>query len=172
MKKLLILSLVLGIASLASAGIELSLDGATPAPEEITINVSDTVKIDLHAGAENVDAYIDIYFQSAGNYALSNATMGPVIADFQSSYDLVDGNIYGLDMWEYAVASSWAPATDKVAGEIFSFDLHCLGEGDVIIELLDASLAVVDTITIHQIVPEPATMGLLALGGLFLRRRK
>ena len=57
MKKLLVLTLVLGIASLASAALQLQVDGELVG-DEITINISDTITIGLLAGAENVDAFI------------------------------------------------------------------------------------------------------------------
>jgi hypothetical protein len=40
------------------------------------------------------------------------------------------------------------------------------------IMLLDENGAMIDTILIHQIIPEPMTIALLGLGGLLLRRRK
>jgi len=54
---------------------------------------------------------------------------------------------------------------------------HCEGPGDVIISLYELNgdtleiMGVLDTVVVHQI-PEPITMTLLGLGGLFLRRRK
>jgi hypothetical protein len=50
-------------------------------------------------------------------------------------------------------------------------EFHCMAEGDAIIELWDESLSKIDEVVIHQI-PEPMTVTLLSLGGLFLRRRR
>jgi len=47
---------------------------------------------------------------------------------------------------------------------------HCNGIGDVKIAITDDDGNVLDTQVIHQ-VPEPITIALLGLGGLFLRRR-
>jgi hypothetical protein len=58
------------------------------------------------------------------------------------------------------------------------FTFHCEGPGDVVIQLLGTSTyetwdgGVLSSVTIHQVIQEPMTMGLLGLGGLFLRRRK
>ena len=52
---------------------------------------------------------------------------------------------------------------------------HCEGPGDVVIQLIftpdGATLTLCDQVIIHQI-PEPATIMLLSLGGLLLRKRK
>jgi len=48
---------------------------------------------------------------------------------------------------------------------------HCDGPGVVILNLFNSNGELRDTLTIVQEVPEPMTLGLLGLGGLFLRRR-
>ena len=47
---------------------------------------------------------------------------------------------------------------------------HCDGPGDVTFAVVDENGEILDTQVIHQI-PEPMTLVLLGLGGLFLRRR-
>ncbi len=59
-------------------------------------------------------------------------------------------------------------------GNYFEVDLTCLkADVDVYVELYDSgTLALLDSLIIHQI-PEPMTLAFLALGGLLaLRRRK
>jgi hypothetical protein len=53
-------------------------------------------------------------------------------------------------------------------------ELHCDFGGDALVYLLNGDDNVIlDSITIHQTgVPEPMTIALLGIGGLFLRRRK
>ena len=68
-----------------------------------------------------------------------------------------------------------APASqDLTAGDWVTFDLTNVGTaaGDFInINILDGSLNLVSNTPI-EVIPEPMTMALLGLGGLFLRRRK
>ncbi len=51
---------------------------------------------------------------------------------------------------------------------------HCDGLGEVLLTLYDLISVepIVDTQTIHQVIPEPATLSLLALGGWAAMRRK
>jgi len=48
---------------------------------------------------------------------------------------------------------------------------HCDGPGDVTFAIVDEDGNLLDAQVIHQPVPEPMTLALLGLGGLFLRRR-
>jgi hypothetical protein len=80
------------------------------------------------------------------------------------------------------------PVAGLAAGDlVWNFVLHCDGAGNVILDLTDrvpgsiqygypgnwliATEADLGDLTIHQI-PEPATIALLGLGGLFLVRRR
>jgi hypothetical protein len=55
---------------------------------------------------------------------------------------------------------------------------HCEAQGDVVVKLYTVdpyfiAATLVDSVIIHQVpIPEPMTVALLGLGGLFLRRRK
>jgi hypothetical protein len=65
-----------------------------------------------------------------------------------------------------------ATANQDILGSIA---FHCEGAGDVTLKLYTVNdayteLTLVDSVIVHQI-PEPITMTLLGLGGLFLRRR-
>jgi len=176
MKKLLVLLMVLGITSIASAAIELSINGATDV-EEITIMVSDTVTIDIHnlGGSLPIDfsAYLDFFYQSEGTYSLSNARLGDAAGDFPANFSMYTG-YYDND--EVAFFQNWAVGSEEVPGEMFLIDMHCEAVGDVLVQLYDSRVdggyTMVDEILIHQIVPEPMTIGLLGLGALFLKRRK
>jgi hypothetical protein len=175
MKKLLVLLMVLGITSIASAAIELSINGATDV-EEITIHMSDTVTIDVHnlGGDLPIDfsAYLDFFYKSEGLYSLSNPQLGPQAGNFPASFSLYTGYYDNDEVW---ITQAWAVGTDETPGDIFYIDMHCEGVGDVLVELYDSRVdggyTAVDSILIHQI-PEPMTIGLLGLGALFLKRRK
>jgi hypothetical protein len=170
MKKLLALMLVLGMASAANAALVISLNGATDI-DEIVVVPSDTVVVDVFdtLGA-NWLAYIDFYNESEGTYSLSNARWGPAAGDGSigmSGYSLNPT----YDAYEYEITQAWGTTTTKLPGAVWMVDLHCEKEGNVYIELYDRDVVLQDTATIIQL-PEPMTIALLGLGGLFLRRRK
>jgi hypothetical protein len=175
MKKLLVLLMVLGITSIASAAIQISVNGALDV-EEITINVSDTITVDIHnTGGDlpiNFNAYLDFYYLSEGLYSLSNPRLGPEAGNFPASFSLYESYYDNDEVW---FVQAWVGAGDEIPGTIFLIDMHCEGTGDVLVELYDARVTtgygLVDSLVIHQI-PEPMTIGLLGLGALFLKRRK
>ena len=179
MKNILTVFAVLAMASVANAGMSISVDGVVSPPDSsITLNVGDTAVIDIHAdetemtwltiqgpGSIDASAPTDLWEQSAvGNmdpallpdYIAALADLG-----YPGVVDIIEADI--LDAVE-----PFTKPTDLVAnGLIFT----CLGEGDVVLTLMDLETNVFDAVTIHQI-PEPLTLGLLGLGGLFLRRRR
>ena len=172
MKKLLVLMLVLGLTSVAGAvltDISISVNGEITA-SEIWISPSDTVVIDIHSAVANEMglAYINFNLAGAGTlYTLSGARVTDNAGDQGGYVGPYDYDVYRE--FELTVADTGGII---VAGTMFEVDLHCEGLGDVFVELQEGvGYTVVDTLTIHQI-PEPMTVALLGLGGLFLRRRK
>lgn len=177
MKKLLILMLVLGIASSANAALTLvSSAGDTLDPAAINTTVIG-IHNDTAAPGQGLTTYLAIPSSDpagwTGAYTINTPPslgQGP-----DHGYDgVVPGAATGLpfdaDLWasDFAVAS----ADPYGIGVLGDYEFQCTGLGDVVVYLYAQDLStVLDTITIHQI-PEPATMLLLGLGGLFLRRRK
>ena len=169
MKKLLVLMLVLGLASQASAVLQLSLNGVIDGEynvTEVSIYPSDEILIDV----QSTDGATDKFWLGLepdtgdGEWLGSNLYIPPA----PSTMVVTDGG-YGPD-WFYG--NQPTPSVDSLPGTWFDATFHCLGEGDVYINLYDATgMIVIDTILVHQI-PEPITIALLGLGGLFLRRRK
>jgi len=184
---MLVLMLVLGIASMASAGLTLSVNGQ-PNPGVITLEPSDTIVLDVHAmpgfglgdfliSLSNAqgsldpsqvvlsDAYTTMYIPNYGAitqpWGLAWASVGNLPDDAQH-FSLGGGNL---------------PPTVTLYDELIMDGLvfHCEEPTDVIITLEEylgaGEYALLDQIIVHQI-PEPITIGLLGLGGLFLRRRK
>jgi len=181
MKKLLVLMMVLGMATMANATIQLSVNGVIDGGENVTdisIAPSDTITIDIWNNADdlptrNFTAYLDIYPNNTGCYTTANALLGPAAGDFPASFQL---DILG-DIDEYTIYQNWNPGTPgEVEGAIFLIDLHCESPDNIVTvelydERVDGGYTIVDTLIIHQI-PEPMTLALLGIGGLFLKRRK
>jgi hypothetical protein len=178
MKKLVALILVLGMSSLASAELIFTVNGE-PQPEEITIVTSETITLDLHlADAHNITGY-------TLNYKLSN----------NQAELLIDGVVFPTSFEVPPYASGGGQSASITGSQLFGAPLegpldlmdgmilHCLEATDVILEISTPDrgtqvdneylpAGVVHTLRIVQVVPEPMTVALLGLGGLFLLRRR
>jgi hypothetical protein len=185
MKKLLVLMMVLGIASAANAALLISVDGVVDPPDSsIEIMESDWVTLDIWGDG----------VQPGGMFLLGLAVdaQGPASLDISGAQILYVGNA-NTDPWIFddpdtaaylglqnmfvalELVDIPAPPTlpNPLEGTLVDgIRLHCDGPGEVTILLMDGEGTILDTQVIHQIVPEPMTLGLLGLGGLFLRRRK
>jgi hypothetical protein len=186
MKNILIVFSVLAMASVANAGFMISVNGVIdPADSEITLkNPSDTAVIDIH-GAGNPVANVSGWLLLQGNatingspsFVWANSTSANMdAATFNDMKPLLEGDPYfytGLvDIVSMDILDVVEPFTAPNGLLIDGILLHCEGRGDVTLTLLDAGTwDAMDSVTIHQI-PEPITLALLGLGGLFLRRRK
>jgi len=170
MKKFLVLTLVLGIASLATAGFSISGYDGQPLRE------SDTIVLNIGAAGgqtANAGVILGVVIGGPGSVAAGpqafNAVNDSVLMDLDPDtlglFGLATGTFFDL-----AIPSGTPPVIDGTpAGGIL---FHCDGIGDVTLQLVDLDTgAVYDSITISQ-VPEPATMALLGLGALVLRRKK
>jgi len=180
MKKLVVLLALLAMSSMASAGLMLTAAGSTAdADAGITLFPSDYIMIGMAGDGASLNGtyFIGVLVEGPGHLDL--ATIG--------TQNLVYGGAgaYIMAGTEYAEAlgiqSPYAHVAldDVVTGNplpltgILVKDLifHCDGPGEVIVKIFDANGETLDTMIITQDVPEPMTLGLLGLGGLFLRRR-
>jgi hypothetical protein len=176
MKKLLVLTLVLGIASLATASIQLGIGGNTDLIDsEIWLDPSQEIVFDVIASGEEygMPIFVNIMMMDgAGTMApLTNYVIPYDPEDPMTELDvtfpaLIPGEVYLLD------TIIPGPTPNPIQGLLGDFVFHCAGPGDVLImlgfDVYDASL---DQLIVHQ-TPEPATMALLGLGALVLRRKK
>ena len=185
MKKFVIVMLVLGIATAANATLSLVVDlgGGYEDLEssDVVLEPTDYIWIGVYSDVQGVagapgqyNAYVAIPGDGAGNPAPGSWTGNiavyspPAIA---AAYAVPYGYTFGAD-WVSGVNADGVPTNYSDIGVGFGYEFHCDGEGPVLIELHDGTMGnVVDTLIIHQI-PEPATIALLGLGGLLLRRRK
>ena len=173
MKKILVLVLVSALTQVAGAGvIELTKDGQS-APQEITLNPSDWIELDIDLISGSQSGYdIGITIDGPGSLDITDINF-PTTYTFAGK--VVDDPAYDLRV-SASVFLEPAPQAPKVLVNEIMF--HCDGLGEVTITLIAIKstdgydpLATIDTLTIWQI-PEPTTVALLGLGGLLLRRRR
>ena len=192
MKKLLVLVMVLAMASMAAAttsiSVEMGWDGVSgstitaSAGATITINFidNDPIAADAelvgYAGFSNFQvtvssgAYVSAEFELSGPYSEPPFEFDPWHATFQpvaSSVVSGDGFVVTLNGL-YASPPSGPPTPTE--GVMASVTLTVVGNGTVTVTGGNFD-AVTDLGTLN-IIPEPITVALLALGGLFIRRRK
>lgn len=196
MKKLLVLMLVLGMASLANATLQISVDGDwEPVDSEIFLMPSDTVILDIWTDAAITKAPADYYtWALIVDTQCATITGGVAVEPWASDDDMWLGifsvpsaaeTIGGIpESWDgiwggiTIFGGAGIPANSLLYDEILfhceSAELKCY---DTVVELWRVNndtfelMSLEDSVIIHQI-PEPMTIALLGLGGLFLRRRK
>lgn len=192
MKKLVVLLLVLATASFAVAvpSFKISVGGVVDPPdtEVFVMYPSGTLILDVHASGmtDNPYTYAGIALVQSveggmGSLDTSQRT-GWEESSIARSPDEADWLAILPDVGYYNVLAvyDWFAGKIPVAGEdpavipdgivIDNILFHCDGPEDVVIWLMDTDFNVWDKQVIHQ-VPEPITIALLGLGGLFLRRR-
>lgn len=175
MRKLLALVLLLGMASLANAGLLISVDGEVDPPDtEVFLYPSETAVIDIHGVAPQ---------DPIGGYLIVEGSVGMDYSNVEMVYqgDQAYWKVLTLEEitqilpqyfpWPEAVIEFGffdSADLEPVGLLLDGFILHCEAEDDVLLSLTDFVFNVVfDTQIIHQI-PEPMTISLLALAGVVL----
>lgn len=196
MKKLLVLALVLGLTSSASAsleGVELSFGGVTDGAgtvyetemyicEEVVIDVLGPADLDWMgyvviagewpgAGGEWGDDIGPWDPMCSGYYYETEGY--PIVYDAAGDVGLAQAVRFEMGGFGFGYNLTAASATSVPGGLQFELLYHCCGPETewVTINLLDEMGGIKDSILIHQ-TPEPMTIALLGLGGLFLLRRR
>ena len=163
MKKLLILMLVLGITSAANATV---LEWSTNA---ITIDLGDPVAV-VQLIASDDQPYAAKW---VGNDPSAIAEITSISALTAAGPDAVvkDPSVTGWAGWWTVEALDFDPTTwDVSAGSQYTVTITGLAEGVYTIDS-DSYSGTNDVLTI-TVIPEPMTVALLGLGGLFLLRRR
>jgi hypothetical protein len=193
MKKLFVLMLVVSLATVASAELKISVNGQVdPADTEVTLRVGETAVIDIWGdggtatphgpwlfvqGPGSIDGGQMLYAADAGlAYYQDLEQMAEELqtppADLLAQMAAAVGLPDAVDMSYIVLADGVVPPRALEGTLVDGIGFLCTDVGDVTLTLFAEDLAtVLDTQVIHQI-PEPITVALLGLGGLFLRRRK
>ena len=173
MKKLLILVLVLGLCSTANALLtDIEIDvGGSHAGATYDVVTGTTVSTEIYSG--NTDSgYAYLTFQDNSLYSLANGAVTSNAGDQGSITGPMTYPTYFPGVQFVMLGVSATASGTITPGTMLTLDFTAgSSTGTVAVILLDESMVTYDTMTIN-IVPEPMTIALLGLGGLFLRRRR
>jgi hypothetical protein len=160
MKKLLVLVLVLGMSVMANAAVINFAGDNTPGAGNVSISVSNI--------GEWLDGFMVVTIQGAGTLTSQKGPAAPTeaaLAGTMAEFDLA--TTYGNgDVWTMISSTSVYPSgvwiNAAYAGAV---------AGDVLTARVSLDGATWTDLGSITIVPEPATMVILALGGLLFRRK-
>jgi hypothetical protein len=171
MKKLLVLMLVLGMVSAANATVVFYY-GDSDAGTSVDVVAGGSITLQVYDDNTTQDGYIAYWYVDWGEPGTltngaytANAGSSAVIAAYTET-----GVGTGYEMQSMSVADDIAVGVQWTA----DFDATGLTQGQsATLSIYDGRIgySTADTLTVN-VVPEPLTIALLGLGGLFLRRRK
>jgi len=169
MKKLLIFMLVLGMASAANAVLtDIQIDVAgSHVGTSFDVVVGQTISLEIYSGNTDTGlAYLG--FEDNGLYTFGTPVVTPNAGD--------KGSVFGPYVWEgyneVELTVSKTASGTVTPGTMLLWPITAGSSvGTIDVYLQDEDVLTKDTLTLN-IIPEPMTVLLLGLGGLFLRRRK
>ena len=165
MRKLLILFLVLGLASAANATL-IKVDGLEGDSFEVDTQTTITVV------SEDTSSWLGyLIIEEGGAGSLEN------VAVLDAAGDLGAASPYTEAGWGtgFELSAAMGPTADPpiAVGDQFSLDyIGSIGDTATISLFVDPEYTIPVASVNVTVVPEPMTIVLLGLGGLFLRRRR
>ena len=175
MKKVLVLILVLGMASVATA-VPLTMLSFRVGGSDVTSfnipTVGASVVIQLYSDATEADPshmYTALVAIPPGDSRTNAKITGYTIESGTVTHSMANVSVTLAD-YVYNADNSGSTVETLTAGVGFTFTIEGKAIGTGTINLRE-SATTVDTLS-FTVLPEPATMALLGLGGLLLRRRK
>jgi hypothetical protein len=169
MKKMLMLALILALASMANAATNLSWS----TDSVVTVGVGESITLQLVA--DNNVAYNDKWVGTN-----DSTNIGSIITALTErnnnagdSSTIVEQGSAGFPGWYCVMAADMTEPFDSILPGIqYDVTIQGLVVGTYSYHSDDSSGNDVDDLLSFVVVPEPATMVLLSLGGLLLRRKK
>ena len=168
MKKVLVVMLVLGLASAANAALDLGVSAGPP--DNVIPEPGMTGTWTIASGADGAyQGWIEIVDPGVAmvvEAGLGFAPGGNPNGDSSQAY----WPDYG-EWYEFAVVSL-NPDDPIVAGDHILVELIGMAEGETTMNVYEYDGVTLVASTPVVVMPEPVTIALLGLGGLFLRRRR